>query len=85
MSDTIKLEIGFDKIQIALEKAADDLFKNSYDNPIRDILKKSIQEKEGEVKKIVDEIVVSSINSPDFKAKIADVIIQRMVEASLKK
>ena len=85
MEGSVKIEIGFDKIKIALEKASDELFKNSYNNPILDLLKKCIEEKGGEVKRIVDEIIIESINSPDFKTKMADVIIQRMVEGALKK
>jgi hypothetical protein len=84
-NEGITVEIGFDKIKIALEKAAGEMFKSSYSNPVSDLLKKCIEDKQGEVKKIVDEIIVSSINSPDFKTKMADVIIQRMVEAALKK
>lgn len=82
---TVKLEIGYDKIQVALEKAAEELFKSSYNNPMLDLLKKAVEEKHGVVKAIVDEIIVSAISSPDFKEKISAIVIQRMVESALKK
>ena len=81
----ITVTIPFDKVRTALEKAADEMFKSSYGNPVSDLLKKCIEEKTGEVKKIVDEIVISSINDPKFKEKMADVVIQRMVEGALKR
>lgn len=79
----VVIEIGMDKIQKGLEKAADDLFKSSYGNPMQELLKKSIEEKHGEIKKIVDGIVSDAIGNPEFKTKISEVVIQRMVAAAL--
>jgi hypothetical protein len=84
-NESIAISIGFDKIRVALEKAADELFKSSYNNPVAEILRKSINEKESEVKKVIDEIIVGALTDPAFKSKMADVIIQRMVEGALKR
>jgi hypothetical protein len=83
--EAIKVEISEEKLRIGLEKAIDELFKSSYSNPINDILKKCVNEKEGEIKKIIDAIIVQAIGSPDFKTKMSDLVIQRMVESALKK
>ena len=85
MSDKIIIEMDFDRIRTALEKAADELFKSSYSNPVVDLLKECIKDQEGEIKKVIDEIIVSSISDPEFKTKMADLVIQRMVEGALKK
>ena len=85
MENEVVVKISFDKIRIALERAADDMFKTSYGNPISELLKKCIEEKEGDVKKIVNEIIISSINNSDFKTKMGDVVLQKMVEGALKK
>lgn len=62
-----------------------ELFKSSYSNPVADLLKQSITEKNSEIKKIIDEIIASSISSPEFKTRMADVVITKMVENSLRK
>lgn len=82
---SVILEIGIDKLKAGLEKAADELFKSSYSNPVLDVLKQSVKEKEGEFKKIIDGIIVEVLGSPDFKAKMADIVIQNLVSAALKK
>ncbi len=80
----VVIKIGFDKIQIALEKAADEMFKSTYSNPVSDLLKECIQDKKGEMKKIVDEIIINSIGNLEFKQKLGDVIIQKIVAGALK-
>lgn len=82
--EDITIKITLPQVKAALEQAADNLFKSSYSNPIADLLKKCIEEKESDVKKIVNEIITNSINSPEFKLKMADIIIQKMVEGALK-
>ena len=84
MEDVI-VTIKSEKIKEALEKAADEVFKNSYSNPLTDLMKKCISEKQGDVEKIVNEIIVDAISAPEFKAKMANIVIQKMVESVLKK
>jgi hypothetical protein len=83
--ENLTVIIPFDKLQTALEKAAEEIFKNSYSNPVKDLLEKCVKDKEGDIKKIIDEIIVESIGNPEFKTKMANLVIQKMVENSLRK
>jgi hypothetical protein len=81
----ITVKIPTSQLEDALNKAAAEMFKSSYSNPMIDLLTKSIKENEGTIKKIVDSIIVEAIGSAEFKTKMADIVIQRMVESALKK
>lgn len=83
--ETIKVEITKDQIQKAFELAAAKVLTNDYGNPVREAMEKSIKEKEGEIKKVVDEIIVEAISNADFKERIAQAVIARMVESALKR
>jgi len=81
----ITVTIGLDKIQEAFQQASEEIFKNSYSNPVKKLLEQAFSEKEGAVKAIVSEIITEAIGSPDFKTKMGEVIIQKMVEGAIKK
>ena len=83
--ENIKIEIGADKIQEAFNLAAAEVFESSYSNPVKDLLTKAINEQEGAIKKIVDEIIVEAISKAEFKTKIADAVIKNMVDAAIRK
>lgn len=83
--ENLTVTITGDKIKQALDNAANELFKSSYSNPIKDLLEKAVKEQEGKIKEIVDEIIAASISNPEFKEKISQVVITRIVEAALTK
>lgn len=83
--ENIIITIENSKVKEAFEEAAKELFKSSYNNPVKDLLEKSVKEKEGEIKKIVDEIVIEAIGNPEFKSKIADAVINSLVQSALKR
>jgi hypothetical protein len=85
MGENIKIEIGMDKIREALKIATDEIFKSSYNNPIKDLIEKSIKEKEGEIKSIVDSIIIQAIGDPEFKTQMADAVITSLVKRALDK
>lgn len=82
--ETIKVEITEEKIRNAMELSLDKILKSDYDNPVKKAMDAAINDKQGEIKKVVDEIITAAISSPDFKTRIADAVISRMVESALK-
>lgn len=83
--ETITVNITDEMIRVGIEKCITEALKNSYSNPVNDAVNASIKESGGAIKKVVDEIIVSAVTSAEFKTKIADIVIAKMVESSLKK
>ena len=80
--ETIKIEITEEQIRAGIEKSFSEALKNTYGNPVKDAVEASIKSNEGAIKKIVDEVIVAAITNPEFKTKISDIVIQRMVESA---
>jgi hypothetical protein len=83
--ESIKIEIEAATIKTALEKQFESVLSSSYSNPVRTCIESALKEKDGEIKKIVDEIISQTLNNPEFKTKLSDIVLQRMVDAALKK
>lgn len=83
--ESIKLEITIEQIQNSFKNGVEKLLKDDYGNPVKKALEEAINAKQGEIKKVVDEIIVSAISNPDFKEKIAQAVISKMVESALRK
>lgn len=73
----IEIKLSEERVRRAFENAADNILKSEYGNPIREAMEKSIKEKEGEIKKVVDEIISAAISDPSFKERIANAVINR--------
>ena len=82
--ENITVSLTNEKIEEAVLSAVDELCKSTYSNPIRTVLEDSLSDKKGEIKKVVDSIIVEAISSPDFRNRLADVVVQRMVQTTLK-
>lgn len=83
--EKITIDITVDKIKQILGTQLDEVIKSSYSNPIRDIVAQSIKGQEGPIKLIIDSIITDAVSDPDFRKKMSDMVIQRMVESALKK
>ena len=83
--ETITIEIGIEKMKAAIGSLVEEVFKSSYNNPVKNAIEAAVKEKEGAIKKVVDEIIVDAISNPEFKKQIADNVIQRMVESAIKR
>ena len=81
----IEVKIGEDKIRLGVETAINELFKSSYSNPIQKILEDSIKQQQGKIKEIVDSIIVDAIGNPEFRARMAEIVLQKIVGAALGK
>ena len=83
--ENLTVTITPDKLQAGFQNAVDKIFESSYSNPMIDLLTKAIKDKEGAIKLIIEEIIAKSLSDPEFKKRMADAVISRMVEASFRK
>ena len=83
--EDIVINLTTEKIQNGISAALDELLKSSYSNPVKTLVEKALKDQEGEIKKVVDAIIVEAISNPEFKTRMSDMVIQRLVEAALKK
>lgn len=79
----ITITIPIERVQQAFKDAADEVFKSTYSNPVKDLLEEAVKDKSGEFKKVVDEIISAALTDPEFKKQVADTVIQRMVKAAM--
>lgn len=83
--ENITIEITEEQIRNSFKLAAEKILKDDYGNPVKKAMEEAIANKQGEIKKVVDEIIVSAISDPEFKEKIAQAVISKMVESALRK
>lgn len=72
-----------DQIQVALSTTVDSILKSSYGNPFKDCIERCLKEKDGEIKKFIDGIITETINNPNFKTQIGEIMLTRMVESAM--
>ncbi len=82
---SITVEVTFDKLQEAVKNSIEGILKSSYGNPIKDTVEKAIKEKGSEVEVIVKQIIAESMSNPDFKVKLGEVVMGRLIESIIKK
>lgn len=79
------IEITEEQIESALKAALTKALADSYDSPVRKAVETAIKEKEGIIKKVVDDIIVQAVSNPEFKNRIADAVLAQMVNSALKR
>lgn len=79
------IEITQQQIETALSLALTKALNDSYDSPVRKAVEAAIKEKEGVIKKVVDDIIVQAVSNPEFKNRIADAVLAQMVNSALKR
>lgn len=85
MQTDLTFTVTTEKLQEAISTSVDTILKSSYGNPFKDCIEKALKEKDGEIKKAVDSIISDVLNRPDFKEKLGEAMMARMVEATLKR
>ena len=83
--DSITVTIEASTLRDAFERAAQELFKSTYSNPLKDVLEKAVKAQTPQIEKIVNEIIVDAIGKPEFKERMANIVIENLVAAALKK
>lgn len=85
MTNELTVTVSTEKLQEALSATVDNILKSTYGNPFKDCVEKALKDKDGEIKKFVDETISEVLNMPDFKAKLGEAMMARMVESALKR
>jgi hypothetical protein len=81
----ITLEVTQQQLQEAFKIQVEKILKDDYSNPVKKAFEQALTEKQGEIKKVVDEIIMQALSDPSFKERIAQTVISKMVESAMRK
>lgn len=73
------------KLREYVEKNFEAVLTDRYGNPLKKCIEDAISGQGGAISKIVSEIIAESIGTPEFRAKMSDIVIQKMVEAAIRR
>jgi len=83
-----KIEITEEKVKEIIDEKlptwVEDALKGNYNNPIKDEIDKVIKEKDGVVRTLVRDILNKVFTSPEYKEKLAEQIIGRIIEKGMR-
>lgn len=83
--ENITVVISVSKLQEVVEKNISDILNNSYNNPVKTAIETVIKEQQGAIQEFVRTVITETLTQPEFKVKMGEIVMQRMVESSLKK
>lgn len=83
--ENITISVTQDELQAAVEKAVKYALNTDYDNPVKEAVDKAMKTQSGVISQMVTEIITTAVADPDFKKKLTDVVLAKMVESALKK
>lgn len=83
--ETIQVNVTDEMIKTGIEKCITEALKSTYSNPVNDAVIKALKEQEGVIKKFVDNIISEAISNPEFKSKLGEIVLGKMIELALKK
>lgn len=83
--ETIKVNITEEQIQVSVEKCIVEALKSTYNNPVSDAVTKALKEKEGQIAIYVNDIIQSAISNPEFKTRLGEIVLSKMIELALNK
>jgi phosphopantetheine adenylyltransferase len=81
----IQVNVTEEQVRAGIEKCLTEALKSSYSNPVNDAVVKALKEQEGVIKKFVDELIANAIANPEFKTKLGEIVLGKMIELALKK
>jgi hypothetical protein len=84
-TESLKIEISYEKFKAAMLKSVDDIIGSTYSNPIKSMVESAFKDKEGQVKLFVEKIIAETLLTPDFKTKMSEAIMNKMIESALRK
>lgn len=83
--EKIQIELTEDVLRKGIDNAITSILKSDYSNPFFDIVKKAIEEQKPTLDKFVSEIISNAILDVNFKEKMSNLVIQKMIESTFKK
>lgn len=83
--ESYKFEITKEQMQKSITYHLEKELEGGYSsNPIREAVKNAISENKEGIQKLVSDILTESIKDPEFKEKLANVALSRIIEKGLK-
>lgn len=83
--ENVNVEITGEQIRAGIEKCMSEAFKSGYSNPVNDAVQKALKEKEGQIHQFVYEIIADALSKPEFKEKLGEIVLSKMIELALNK
>jgi len=83
--ENIKIEITEDQIRNGIEKCISEALKSSYSNPVNDAVNKALKNQDGLIVQLVNDIIANAIATPEFKTKLGEIVLGKMIELALNK
>lgn len=81
----ISITLTEKQIQEGIEACVKKSLESTYNNPINDAVTAALKEKDGIIKTFVNELITEAVSKPEFKSKLADIVLAKMLELALKK
>jgi hypothetical protein len=70
-------------IEANLPKLVEEALANKYDSPLKKAVDEAVKSNEGVISKFVNEIVTTALSDPDFKKRVGDAVITKVLTAGL--
>ena len=68
----------------SLPKLLAEKLSSSYGNPISEVIEAEIKEMSGEIRIFVKSLLANVLTNPEFKGKIADLLLTKIIQQGLK-
>lgn len=82
--ENLTLTIPLEKLQQALIKQSEEII-TGYSSPVKTLLENAFKEKDSEIKAFVTTAISECLLTPEFKIKMQEAIMAKMIESSLRK
>lgn len=83
--ENITITLSVEQLQNAVAKAVDTVLTSTYGNPVRDAVEKCIKAQDGPIQEFVSGVIKRTMEDPEFNKRMGEVVMQRMIESTLKK
>ena len=70
-------------IEANLPKLIEEALANKYDSPLKKAVDEAVKSNEGVISKYVNEVVTTAISDTDFKKRVGDAVITKVLTAGL--
>ena len=71
------------KIEESLPKLIEAALSSAYNSPLKEAVDESIKTHEGKIKLFVSEIISTAISDPEFKKRVGDAVIAKVLASGM--
>jgi hypothetical protein len=70
-------------IEENLPKLVEDALADKYDSPLKKAVDEAVKTNEGAIMKFVNEVITTAISDPEFKKRVGDAVIAKVLTSGL--